>query len=429
MRRALENSRHIALQSRPVRYAQNGLRVANASETLARIKEVLLATPLEIRFERRWVPDTPFSAVLLHFSSREATADEVYLGKGLDYDQCMVSAFMEFIERFCARITDKKMLIEARYKDVKVYARDPRQFVLPLDSSYKKDSKIDWVWGYSLTRREPVLVPANMVFLPYVTDRQEKNIAGSDSNGLASGNCIEEAILHGIMEVIERDARFIMEYNYIAMPDVEIDHLKDKGIARLLKNLGEARIDVTIKDITNNIPVPSIGVFLEGASDGKKAMSYACGTYIHPEIALSRALTEALQLYPRCANYQEWLKSGPIDHLYRQGSRKVRLSAFAGASDTDLKENINRCVETLKKFDAEVIVVDISRPELSFSVVRICVTNLQPLMYAGNPRVSRRLCEVPVILGWRENTLKPEDIKFRQLPGYRQDAGNLSVLR
>ena len=403
-----------------MRYSQNGLRSADAEDTLSLMKEVLLTTSLEVRFERRWIPCAPFPYVLLHFTPNDGQPDELYLGKGLNDNQCMASAFMELIERLCARIIDRGIMIEASYREVKDYTRDPEKFVLPLNTPYSPDTRIDWVWGYSLTQEERVMVPANLVFYPYTADKPGKWIAGTDSNGLASGNCIEEAILHGIMEVIERDARLIMEYNYMTMPDVEVDHLNSETISHLLKNLEEAKIDVWIKDITNDIPVLSIGVFLRGLHENAETMSYAVGTYIHPEIALSRALTEALQLYPRSFNYQQWLDSGPIDHLYAESTRKTRLSAFANQSSIDLKENINWCVQMLKGFDAEVIVVDLSRPELIFSAVRVCITNLQPIMYSQNPRISKRLYDVPVTMGCRERALGLDDIKFRQILGYRQ---------
>jgi thioglycine synthase len=413
--------RIVHLQSRPVRYFENGFRTVSPEETLSRIEKLMLSTNLEMRFERRWVENTPFIYYLFHFLSPEGEhADQVYLGKGLSDRQCMISAVMEFVERFSARRIGDEEMIVASYHGVKSHACDPAQFILPSNTHYDPDSEMDWVWGYSLTHQEPLMVPANLVFLPYVADKPEKQIYGSyDSNGLASGNCIEEAILHGLLEVIERDVRVIMEYNRLAMPDLKVDFSDDEPILLLLKNLKACHIRYWIKDITNDIPIPSIGAFLKGSyKNGEETFSYASGTHLNPQIALSRALTEAMQLYPRCANYEAWLNSGPIDYLYQEGPRRIKSIAATDSCSADLKENIEHCVNILKKFNAEVVVVDLGRQELMFPVVRVCVTNLQPIIYP-NPRLSTRFFEVPVKTGYRDRQLKPEEMELRELCGMR----------
>ncbi len=413
--------RIVRLQSRLVRYSENGFRTVRPEETLSRIEELMLSTNLEMRFERRWVENTPFIYYLFHFLSPEGEhADQVYLGKGLSDHQCMISAVMEFVERFSARRIGDEEMIEASYHEVMSHARDPAQFILPSNTHYDPDSEIDWVWGYSLTHQEPVMVPANLVFLPYVADKPEKQIYGSyDSNGLASGNCIEEAILHGLLEVIERDVRVIMEYNRLAMPDLTIDLADDEPTFHLLRNLKACHIQYWIKDITNDILIPSLGVFLKGSyKNGQETFSYASGTHLNPQIALARALTEAMQLYPRCANYEAWLNSGPIDYLYKEGPQRFKFIGTTDFSSADLKENIEHCVNILKKFNGEVIVVDLSRQELMFPAVRVCVTNLQPIIYP-NPRLSKRFFEVPVKMGYRDHELKAEEIELRQLCGMR----------
>ena len=56
-------------------------------------------------------------------------------------------------------------------------------------------------------------MPANLVFCPYEPPGSGKGIAWMDSNGLAAGNDLEEAVLHGLLEVVERDAIMISEHN------------------------------------------------------------------------------------------------------------------------------------------------------------------------------------------------------------------------
>ena len=61
--------------------------------------------------------------------------------------------------------------------------------------------------------------------------------------------------------------------------------------------------------------------------------------------------------------------------------------------------------------------VNLSRPEVVFPVVRVLVTNLQPIINCSNPRFSKRLFEVPVIMSWRKTKLRPGEINLRNLCG------------
>ena len=411
----------LQLQPRPIRYTQNGFRSVSDQDTLSRIDELLLSTSLNLRFERQWIPGNPFiHQQIIYFRPGESTqAEEVYHGKGLSEDQCLISATLEFVERFCARALGDETLIKASYLDVEGHARDPVEFILPLDTCYSPDLPIWWMWGYSLTCEQPVMVPANLVFCPYVAATPEEEISSSDSNGLAAGNCIEEAILHGLMEVIERDARLIMEYNRLVMPDVSCDPSGSDPVSEVLKVLDRIGIQCWIKDITSDLAIPSFGVLLRGVCEGKETFGHASGTHLDPEVALVRALTEAIQLYPRCGNYDTWMGSDPIDHLREPSCEAMRARPDGGFECDDLKPAIEYCVDLLGRFGAEVIVVDLSRPEMKFPVVRVCVTNLQPIMLAHAPRFSRRLFEVPVLMGYRDRPLGPEEIVLRELCGYR----------
>jgi ribosomal protein S12 methylthiotransferase accessory factor len=407
---------HLQLKSRAVRHDENGFRTLPLEETIGRIEDVLLQTGLEVQFARVNAPGGAFfnSSVRL-FDPEGPAQDKHFFGKGISTTQALASAFMELIERFSSRKLADDLVIESPFNQLRGDVRDPGEFCLPAESPYRPDQPIEWAWGYSLTRQQPVLVPANLVFFPYETDTPQKSICWSDSNGLASGNCLEEAILHGILEVVERDALYIMEFNRLRMPDLHIDSFNDEPIQGLLENLEQAGIQCFFKSIGNDVAIPTIGVLLQGTQNGAPHYSYAAGTHLKPQLALSRALTEAVQLYPDCATYDAWISSGNLDHYHEAGKGRVLFSSLADFSTDDLKTNIDVCVDILKRCGAEVIVVDLSLPELPFSVVRVCATHLQPYCNIDNRRLSRRLSEVPVKLGFRG----ADQIQIRALCGYR----------
>jgi len=325
---------------------------------------------------------------------------------------------MEFVERMCARRSPNEPAIEAGFVDVRSRARDPYELVIPRGKTYSPRLKIEWVWGYSLTYGKPVLIPANLVYCPYVPRGKAAQVVPADSNGLASGNVLEEAILHGLLEVVERDARVIMEYHRLNMPDVPEPSKNRGALGGVFGKLKSSGVGVTIKDITTDIPVPSYGVFLRGRYSGREARAYASGTHLDSRIALSRALTEALQMYPRCRNYRKWIRSGPLDHLFASAGRKARLSAVKSPPFRDLKSAVEFCVKTLATFGAEVIVVDLSLPDTGFTVARVCVTGLQPVIHPSVLRLSRRLFETPRRLGYETPSLRADEIKPREFCGF-----------
>lgn len=410
----------IRLENHSVCHRENGLRVVPPAETLERVERMLLSLPLEARFGRARIEGNPFDRHVVQLVSPGGLALEgTFFGKGVSEEQCVISASLELVERWCARRVDGEVCLTACFSDVRSRACDPVRLVLPNDTCYRDDLPIEWVWGTSLTRASTVLVPANFVFLPYQAPDPESQIADCDSNGLAAGNCIEEAILHGLLEVIERDVRLVMEYNLLNMPDLSLDAPIGEPLRDYLARLDDSGIEARIKLVISDIPVPSFGVFLSGEYRGAPTCSYAVGTDLSPEVALSRAVTEAVQAYPRCGNYEEWIGSGPIAHLRDPGERTVPFSTLRDLTAAGIGDCIDRCVGLLEKLGCEVIVVDLSRPETGFATVRVCVTDLQPLVMLRGPRLSRRLVEVPQRLGLPSSGLTAGTFVPRALCGMR----------
>ena len=96
----------------------------------------------------------------------------------------------------------------------------PDEVVEPVIPSFNdKNSVLDFVIGFDLLNNEEVLVPAQLVFSKYSTrGRVHYAFPYSHTNGLASGNVMEEAICHALCEVIERDAASIADLCASSIP-------------------------------------------------------------------------------------------------------------------------------------------------------------------------------------------------------------------
>jgi ribosomal protein S12 methylthiotransferase accessory factor len=315
----------------------------------------------------------------------------VVFGKGLNPAQARASACLEFIERLNAHRSSFDEVIQSTWLNLDGSVINPEEFCLAPDSQYAPGRSIDWVWGFSLTRGALVQVPANLVYCPYSASGPAVNIAWPDSNGLAAGNCIEEAILHGVLEVIERDAVVINESNRVDPEALGIDGASDALLAAQvdLRRLG---FDVSYGLLETDLPVEVFSAFVQSSRHADDC-AVAFGCHLDPNIGLARALTESVQLLPPSANHETWLRSESKGRHSRNATRNpsVRLGDFPNLASGDLKQDIEWCVDALSKIGSEVVVVDLSDPSCPFPVVRVLATQLQPVVHDDDLRISPRL--------------------------------------
>jgi YcaO-like protein with predicted kinase domain len=410
--------REIDFRSRRVRYSGNGLRSVPLHTTLANIEKYFLAGDVEAQFVmiRRAADDT-IRAVLEHLSPLDEAEDKRYFGKGVSGGQALVSACMEFVERASAAMRSEDYLLEAGYTEIASDACDPCLFSLSPESAFVPAKKIDWVWGFSLTRSQPVLVPANLVFFPYEADHNAKTICWTDSNGLASGNNLEEAVLHGILELVERDVVVISEYNRLPQAEITTEGFPVE-ILHLLERLTMKGYTFSFRAVPTDIPILAVAAFLQKEKEPENCC-VAFGCHLDPSLAVSRALTEAVQLLPPSINQEEWYRTGSAERYTDPPMRKIPFDGLKNLASSDLKNNIETCVALLKGIGSEVIVVDLSLPDIPFPAVRVLATGLQPIPHQDNRRLSPRFFEVPVKLGLRDKPLDPADVKIWPLCGYR----------
>jgi ribosomal protein S12 methylthiotransferase accessory factor len=399
-------------------YSGNGLRAVPLERTLADLERYFLTSGVEAQFSVASRPGERLAhSVLGYLSPAGPEADERYFGKGASDGQSVASACMEFIERAAAKMRPDDSLVRASFADVDSEARDPRLFSLAVDRAFEPGRKLHWCWGYSLTRSEPVLVPADLVFYPFLARGGEDAIAWTDTNGLASGNTVEEAVLHALLEVVERDAAIIAEYNRLPRAGLRLDGTPGAWGPPLASLEAEGFV-CAFAIVPADHPIHVVSAFVQRRDDPKHC-AVAFGCCLDPAIAVSRALTEAVQVLPPSVNHGEWLGSGGVERCAAQRASDVVFSSLENLASRDLKEDIDACVTILNALGAEVIVVDLSAPDIPFPVVRVLVTGFQPLVHEGDRRFSHRLFDVPVKLGLRREPIPRDQIEIWPLCGYR----------
>lgn len=157
-------------------------------------------------------------------------------------------------------------------------------------------------------RSSPVLYPTFLTdpgFLP-PEEVEERSLSAfalkrySTNSGVAAGTSIHEALLHGFLETIERDAlgiellRTVIRKQPAALRRVNIASLEPKLRAICESVAGETSGNLKVWDITTDIgvPVALAGIYVE---DPHHFSCFGSGASLSPQYAVERAVLEALQ--------------------------------------------------------------------------------------------------------------------------------------
>ena len=326
--------------------------------------------------------------------SAAAGAISIYSGKGATETNARISAIMESFERCLAEQPEVSINLSGiglgterttgTYESLceSIPTLYPGTLLLPHPLS--RSTNLEWVMGHDLMNDLEVLVPANAVFHPYLP-QSGNPLFRSNTNGLASGNTIEEAILHGLLEVIERDALSIAEYT--RNPGTEIMLSESDGLNYQLKRkLEEAGIRVKIWLLDSDVDIPTVVVALDDMVLKDPALLVmGAGSHLSPEIAVTRALTEAAQSRVvqihgarEDTDREQVVRTFGYDHMRKMNSywyedlEHVHLDELEDMSNDTPAENIDRVFEKLDGIADGAIIVDLSR-EVEIPVIRAII--------------------------------------------------------
>lgn len=351
----------------------------------------------------------------------------VYSGKGLTKHHAQASALMESIERYCSLPSGApKNMIQGSYDDLskKFNVLHPSSVVEPMTFQYTDDMVMDFLPGFDLMNKEFLLVPAPIALFKYSARQPAINpFAYHHTNGLASGNVMEEAICHSLCEVIERDAISMAQLKASAVhfhilktvehslnsngyyvtpitatdyvddnsifPDVEIHDIEFEPITRLGKKFQKANIPLIIKNVTSEIGISTFNAAsIEWITHDYGYLVEGHGTHPDARIALLRAITEVSQ--SRAANIQgarDDLRKIPYGENNTDDQRSwqfmksrdmIRFSDIKSFINEDILDDIKLILTKLDENDLnQVIVVNLTNPSVGIPVVRTIVPGLE----------------------------------------------------
>jgi ribosomal protein S12 methylthiotransferase accessory factor len=312
-------------------------------------------------------------------------AARVHAGKGKEPIHAEVSAMMEALERYCGEYRGDPMEY-ATYEEIGIHrAVDPADLLIP--RRVGQDEKLHWTASWDILNDEEVFVPSNAVFHPYDSLGMAMPLFRSDTNGLASGNVMEEAILHGMLEVIERADLSLAEEKRSLGRRLTVD--RDCPAREVIDRFEENGIRIHLWLLDGKTGIPTVAAAADDTVTRDPGMLViGSGTHTCPEIAVLRAVTEVAQSR---GSYLQGGRSDPHreEFLRRAGYdrlKRINRMWFADAEEVDLAdvpdrstqyfdEDIRRVLEEVGAHTDRVCVCDLSRTPVP--VVRIVIPDFE----------------------------------------------------
>src|SRR5579863_9003562 len=239
-----------------------GYRTVSSRATVAKFrKHVSPLTGVLKKLERIEV-DLPMNTNFFadhNFSGPALTVDALRegltggsFGKGSTAEQAEASALMEAIERYSGIFQGDEIRTSKRFTDFAAdEAINPESVLLfsdaqyaspeaepehPVPERFEPSAKIEWSPVWSLRDQRFKHLPTSMMYFFYGGG---PGGYAADSNGCAAGNTLQEAIVQGFLELVERDAYAIWWYNRSRREELDLGQFDDSYVRDLRTQLGD----------------------------------------------------------------------------------------------------------------------------------------------------------------------------------------------
>jgi oxazoline/thiazoline synthase len=233
-------------------------------------------------------------------------------------------------------------------------------------------------------------------------------------------------VLQGLLELIERDAVALWWYNRLRRQAMDLETVDDAYVSALMRHYGELRRELWALDITSDIGVPTFVAISKRVDKAEEDIIYGFGAHLDPTVAVTRALTElnqALEAVPTVGGPEPtrtYLGSQDAVRWWRTvttssagylmpdpGAGPRGLRDFENLASDDLLQDISTCKELAAKRGIDVLVLDQTRPDVAFPVVRVVAPGLRHFWARFGPG---RLYDVPLREGWLSRSLDEDEL-------------------
>ncbi|MFG2822922.1 TOMM precursor leader peptide-binding protein [Kitasatospora sp. NPDC048365] len=354
-------------------------------------------------------------------------------GKGVTELHGRVSALGEAVERHSGHFHGDEPRLRGSLRSLGERALDPSGWLLfderqyadragwnarhngfqHVPAPFDPDRVLDWSPVWSVTEGRHRLLPTAALYFGAPKEPGEAP-CHADSNGNAAGSSLEDAVLQGFLELVERDAVALWWYNRTRQPGIDLDAFADPWTEQLREVHAELGREVWALDVTSDLGVPTVVALSRRTDKPAEDIVFGFGAHFDPRLALRRALTEVNQLLPAVlgarpdgtgyaggdAEALRWWRhctTGDQPHLVPDpAAAAIRPADHPYRPRRDLREDLHHVRRLVEERGMELLVLDQTRPDLGLPVVKVIVPGLRHFWARFAPG---RLYDVPVRLG------------------------------
>ncbi|MGA5557636.1 TOMM precursor leader peptide-binding protein [Streptomyces lavendulocolor] len=350
-------------------------------------------------------------------------------GKGTTPLEARVGALCEAVERYSGtRQGDEPVVVDTltglgrsalHPNSVQLYAdrqfRDrnrwnatctPFQLVPP---PFDPGEAVEWTPVWSLTAGEHRMLPTSMLYFGPGPDGFSRS-PWADSNGAAAGSSLEDAVVQGFLELVERDAVALWWYNRTRQPAVDLDAFDEPWLRCVRESYGRLGRDLWVLDLTTDFGVPAMAAISRRTGGAEEGIAFGFGAHFDPALALRRAVTEMSQLLPVGRQEGEFRASHPdLDRWWTCATVGTHPYLVPDPAEAprgpgcyprehrdDLREDVEAAERLVRERGMELLVLDQTRPDVGLPVVKVLVPGMRHFWARYAPG---RLFDVPVALG------------------------------
>jgi oxazoline/thiazoline synthase len=297
---------------------------------------------------------------------------------------------------------------------------------------FDEEREIEWTPIWSLTHKEFKYLPTAYCYDGYSTPLPivaggEAIDCWADSNGCGAGNTLEEAIMHGLMELVERDCVALWWYNRLSKPKVDLASFNDPYFLALQDYYQTIHREFWILDITSDLNIPTFAAISRRTDRDIEDIIFDFGAHFDPKTAIYRALNGlnkilnavlaansdgstryALATFPVAINW--WQTATIKNQPYLVPNKSISAKSYTDYQQLwsdDLLIDVLACQQIIEQQGMELFVLDQTRPDIGLKVVKVIVPGL---CHFWQRLGAQRLYQVPVQLGWLKEPLSEQEL-------------------
>lgn len=313
---------------------------------------------------------------------------------------------------------------EKQYREREDYNRSGIKAYMMTPVPFDPDRPVPWTPVYSINQSRFKYLPTGFCFAQFPFENDTQAFSYPDSNGCAAGNSVEEAMLQGFLELVERDAVAIWWYNRLKARCVDLESFDCPYFATLAAYYASIGRSLYVLDITSDLNIPTFAAVSHFPDRSKPDVVFGFGAHVDAAIGIERALTELNQVLPAACLSQgsrqyrtkdkpflSWLKTATLENqpylVPADTPGAKRATDYPRLCPATICDSLWYCIGQAEQQGLETLVCDLTRMDMDLKVVRVIVPGMRHFWQRFAPG---RLYEIPVTLGLRETPLVEEEM-------------------